>query len=85
MSLHLAIDLSNGARLHVENGAGPLNDVDPNEDPAAAAQAIWAAIEGHDPIWVSGSTAPGQGRFGPRVWYPNRDHVVTIVEIEREG
>jgi hypothetical protein len=84
---HYCIDLTDGTRLHVESDAGPLNGVNIEDDPADGADALWRAIENHDPIYVDGATGPSMGdaesRARFRVWYPNLAHVVTIIEIAK--
>jgi hypothetical protein len=80
---HYCIALTDGTRLHVDSTAGPLSGVNVEDDPADGADALWRAVENHDPIYVDVSTGPSTSRR-QRVWYPNIAHVVAITEIDTE-
>lgn len=77
---HYCINLTDGTRLHVDSTAGPLSGVDIERDPADGSDALWRAIENHDPIYIDGATGPVMSKR-QRVWYPNIAHVVAIIEI----
>jgi hypothetical protein len=81
---HYCIVLTDGTTLHVDSTVGPLSDFDLDiDDPADGADRLWEAIQNHHPIYVTSIAGP-HSFWGPRmrIWYPNSDRVVAVIELE---